>query len=648
MVHLQFLRGVFQTHKKLFKCNDGLGHPGQYVYIRDDRKAKEYFGLCEVEVFAYRERIPCGDPEVPTNGGVQREGEDRTRYTCDMGHKLEGDSVLICSSKGEWQGHIPKCKEAKYNCNPGYVLRGPHLRVCGRDGEWLEEPPTCQVVTCGDPPSFANSKYKFLNTSTGQWKGIVVYSCEEGFKFHEDNEDTVTTCLDTGVWTSINVTCVPLITKLDFVVHETKGKSIYDLESTSLSSSPPHLVIILAVIAGILAVGMIIFGVLLIRRRFIKSLGSLNPLVSRSNDSCNGGAGIKTGRPGESSSTVGTMSYLGGYSKPSGLFHTNILQGIANRDYRSRLNYMNRAEDSTSSEGSTTTTEPPYEKVRSEHSYETLRKKSTSKTSIGGTSSQDTNYESFSTDRESIGYETVAGPKEPGYEVIANPNDPGYEVVKEKETKIEETVKVADALQKEPGYEVVRSENQDPGYEVLKTENIQSCETLRSEPSKTDLNIVEYTEPDIIKNLTSKDSETRDKESKTRKARNNNEIPPEILALYAKVDKTKKNKKSQNPQPPSSPPLPGNHPVLKSKHYKGSSNTIPPGSVKTPASESKNLTTQTKQKTKDLKRKFNIKTPDEECPGSTSLNNLGAQENPSINSQTGSLLRPLPPLPNAL
>jgi hypothetical protein len=38
----------------LFTCNGGLGHQGRYVYIRDDRRDQDYFGLCEVEVFAYR------------------------------------------------------------------------------------------------------------------------------------------------------------------------------------------------------------------------------------------------------------------------------------------------------------------------------------------------------------------------------------------------------------------------------------------------------------------------------------------------------------------------------------------------------------------------------------------------------------------
>ena len=45
---------MFQSHKAEFLCNDGLGHPGQFVYIRDDREEEEYFGLCEVQVFAFR------------------------------------------------------------------------------------------------------------------------------------------------------------------------------------------------------------------------------------------------------------------------------------------------------------------------------------------------------------------------------------------------------------------------------------------------------------------------------------------------------------------------------------------------------------------------------------------------------------------
>ena len=43
---------IFQEQKVFFKCKEG--HSGQFVYIRDDRPDKEYFGLCEVEVFHYK------------------------------------------------------------------------------------------------------------------------------------------------------------------------------------------------------------------------------------------------------------------------------------------------------------------------------------------------------------------------------------------------------------------------------------------------------------------------------------------------------------------------------------------------------------------------------------------------------------------
>ena len=45
---------VFQDQKALFNCNENEGHHGQFVYLRDDREDKEYFGLCEVEVFEHK------------------------------------------------------------------------------------------------------------------------------------------------------------------------------------------------------------------------------------------------------------------------------------------------------------------------------------------------------------------------------------------------------------------------------------------------------------------------------------------------------------------------------------------------------------------------------------------------------------------
>ena len=47
-------RVAFQDQKALFDCNENEGHSGQFVYLRDDREDKEYFGLCEVEVFVHK------------------------------------------------------------------------------------------------------------------------------------------------------------------------------------------------------------------------------------------------------------------------------------------------------------------------------------------------------------------------------------------------------------------------------------------------------------------------------------------------------------------------------------------------------------------------------------------------------------------
>lgn len=84
-------KGRFQNPRILFTCNDGLGHQGRYVYIRDDRRDQDYFGLCEVEVFAYRGGedsatyilIYCGlsrFPKYNTHFSLQKSLQNLTTY----------------------------------------------------------------------------------------------------------------------------------------------------------------------------------------------------------------------------------------------------------------------------------------------------------------------------------------------------------------------------------------------------------------------------------------------------------------------------------------------------------------------------------------------------------------------------------------
>ena len=46
--------GLFEEPRAVFLCNDGKGHFGEFVYIKDDREEQEYLGLCEVQVFPGR------------------------------------------------------------------------------------------------------------------------------------------------------------------------------------------------------------------------------------------------------------------------------------------------------------------------------------------------------------------------------------------------------------------------------------------------------------------------------------------------------------------------------------------------------------------------------------------------------------------
>ena len=74
--------GRFHEQQVRFECNSGDGQTGQFVYIRDDRVDRwvvlqklaqfcnptqlfrEYFGLCEVQVFQRSDTPQCGQPEV--------------------------------------------------------------------------------------------------------------------------------------------------------------------------------------------------------------------------------------------------------------------------------------------------------------------------------------------------------------------------------------------------------------------------------------------------------------------------------------------------------------------------------------------------------------------------------------------------------
>ncbi|XP_068234778.1 uncharacterized protein [Palaemon carinicauda] len=676
-------KGVFQTHKALFKCNGGLGHPGQFVYIRDDRKEQEYFGLCEVEVFAFRERIPCGEPEVPVEGEAERQGETKAIYSCRTGFKLEGDQILTCSSKGKWEGQTPRCTEAQcpppdniahgfievanhrgvygygtvatYSCSPGYLLKGNNTRSCDHTGRWTNESPFCQAVTCGPPPVFQNARHTLLNGST-HWNGIAVYTCNDGYRLHRDTGDTVTSCMDSGVWQIVNVTCIPIETSVPSLgAQRGDGRALnFDLEAPP-SSEPEGtqgLVVALAVVAGLLTAAMLVVGALLARRHILSGPGSLRSLIRATPTKEATLYGAMIG-PHPDVTSVGNNATIPGNRVGNGMLpeeghHSSMFQ----RNLLAQLPMRPSADQqSISSSHITSLTgseldddpnyaripghEPPYERVRcrSEHSYETLRKKSF----VLDMESETGSVKELS-DKDSVGYESVKDEKnkESGYEIVKEKNheyetvkgkDVGYETVSDKDVGYESVKDSPDH-----GYETVREPGRHHGYETLKPRppppRLESAEI-------TGTSDTEEAVPDILQNLSIINSPT-------------SEVSPEVLALYARVDKTKKRRRNDcqddvaaprnceedSPSASSPPPLPPHSPVSPASDDNSlSTNICDPETEANIVNDGQGGA----YVPRDVTRRLNKLNSDDEvsCPRS---------RQGSITSETGTL-RPLPPLP---
>lgn len=57
--------------------------------------------------------ITCGEPEVPPGGyvvGYDFNVHSKIEFHCEPGYLLTGQSLLECTSQGEWSGSPPACQ----------------------------------------------------------------------------------------------------------------------------------------------------------------------------------------------------------------------------------------------------------------------------------------------------------------------------------------------------------------------------------------------------------------------------------------------------------------------------------------------------------------------------------------------------------
>ncbi|KAK7501166.1 hypothetical protein BaRGS_00007651, partial [Batillaria attramentaria] len=128
------------------------------------------------------------------------------RYTCDPGHKLQGEEVRRCLSSLVLDGEEPQCIAVKcpapeapaygdvtlsdvtlivgtvatYDCDLGYLLKGETERTCGEDGSFSGAVPACDPVECTKPAEII-SNGRMLGTSF-TFNSTISYVCDEGYR----------------------------------------------------------------------------------------------------------------------------------------------------------------------------------------------------------------------------------------------------------------------------------------------------------------------------------------------------------------------------------------------------------------------------------------------------------------------------------
>ena len=176
--------GPFTEPRVEFECNEGKGHYGDFVYIRDERADHEHLMLCEVEVRPYTqpvlpglESVECADPVSP----------------------LHGFTVLANYNGINRAGSV-----ARYQCGPGYVLRGDSESQCGQGGEWergeRDEEPWCEALPCSPPPLLPGTTLEVLNNSLLPG-ALALLQCETS------QARALTRCLPGGTWSPVSLDC---------------------------------------------------------------------------------------------------------------------------------------------------------------------------------------------------------------------------------------------------------------------------------------------------------------------------------------------------------------------------------------------------------------------------------------------------------
>lgn len=204
----------------LYKCN--------YGYILSENSLNKNgqvsclpTGLWETRNLPSCELIECHEPKKVKYADVSVTGLtflSTASYTCNSGYYMQGQDLLECLEKGNWEPVAPVCRPvscgrpaeiphgtvrstrvtfnsvASYHCDQGYRLIGVAERTCLASTSWSGSLPACKPISCGKPEIIDNGQITGRDYILGS---IVEYSCNEGYQLSGISERR---CREDGRW----------------------------------------------------------------------------------------------------------------------------------------------------------------------------------------------------------------------------------------------------------------------------------------------------------------------------------------------------------------------------------------------------------------------------------------------------------------
>ncbi|OXB54309.1 hypothetical protein ASZ78_008305 [Callipepla squamata] len=173
--------------------------------------------------------VSCGRPVIPENSAIWGSNftyRNKVIYRCKDGYNIVGEKEILCLASGVWNHPPPSCEmvtcpspqdisngkytltgttylsSVSYTCDSGYSLQGPSVLVCGSSGNWNSTPPACSIVSCGSPPAIKDAVIEGNNFTFGN---MVSYTCKEGYTLVGP---ATIECLASGEWSVGHQQCL--------------------------------------------------------------------------------------------------------------------------------------------------------------------------------------------------------------------------------------------------------------------------------------------------------------------------------------------------------------------------------------------------------------------------------------------------------